>query len=233
MGISTKCPETFAAALALAWDGESMSTLPWYRRILVDDYCTLCAAFEPYPVCRCCWQRFSKIAAREPLAVDPFAYDAPLDGLIAAWKYRADVTALPILRLAMQDIVEQVTEDVTAICPVPLHPLKRYQRGFNQSQFLARFAQQVRSVPVRCAWLRKVRRTRPQVGLVESQRQSNQRGAFDAQRAVRGERILLIDDVMTTGATLRSARAALHAAGAHEVLCVALSATRASDPSRS
>ncbi|MEL7022482.1 MAG: phosphoribosyltransferase family protein [Pseudomonadota bacterium] len=167
--------------------------------------------------------------ARPPLVVDPFRYEAPIDWLIASLKYNANVTSLPILELAVGNLVDQIDACVSDVCPMPLHPWKRYQRGFNQCDFLARFAAARVGARVRRTWLSKIRRTPPQVGLAQSQRLKNQRGAFVAARDVRGRQILLIDDVMTTGATMMAARAALHAAGASRVLCVALSATAEAD----
>lgn len=108
--------------------------------------------------------------------------------------------------------------DFDLIVPVPLHPKRMRARGYNQSELLAQAL--ARRTAIRCSVeLVRTRPTLPQVGLSDSQRAANVRGAFTCGTpdAVRDKRILLIDDVMTTGATVSSAAAALIAAGALRV----------------
>jgi len=98
-----------------------------------------------------------------------------------------------------------------AAVPVPIHWSRRASRGFNQSEMLAE-----RLSPLGGALMR-VRPTPPQVGLSREQRQKNLIGAFAATPAVRGLRVLLIDDVLTSGSTARECAKALLAQGATEV----------------
>lgn len=119
-----------------------------------------------------------------------------------------------------------------ALVPVPLHPMRLRQRGYNQSTLLARFARArlpSPRPPLRPRWLQRPRDTTPQHRLPAADRQHNLRGAFVAPHPDRvlGRRILLIDDVTTTGATLNAARSALTAAGAAEVGALALLRTLA------
>src|SRR5580692_5452973 len=91
------------------------------------------------------------------------------------------------------------------IVPMPLHWRKRWQRGFNQSELLAREIGRRINTPVENA-LRRVRNTAAQAGLTSAKRRLNVSGAFQARKhaavdAINGRRVLLIDDVMTTGAT--------------------------------
>lgn len=102
----------------------------------------------------------------------------------------------------------------TVILPIPLHPRRRRQRGYNQSELLARPLAQALGIPVDTTSLRRTRHTIPQVGLGPDERHENVRGAFAAGGAVAGQHVLLIDDVLTTGATMSAAAAALLAAGA-------------------
>ena len=117
------------------------------------------------------------------------------------------------------------------IIPVPLHPSRRRERGFNQSELLA--AGLVRALAtqrggaapqVAKACLRRKRATPPQTGLSVSARRENLRGAFEVVNPhdVRGREIVLIDDVMTTGATLSACARALKRAGAARVMALAL-----------
>ncbi len=106
-------------------------------------------------------------------------------------------------------------EEVDCIVPVPLHPKRRRERGYNQSELLARFIARQIAVPCTLALIR-TRATLPQVGLTDSERKENVRKAFRCSqpRLISRKRVLLIDDVMTTGATVTSAAQALLDGGA-------------------
>jgi ComF family protein len=107
-----------------------------------------------------------------------------------------------------------------AILPVPLHPKRQAERGYNQSALLARRLGRVVALPVREDVLRRVRSTPPQVGLDRAKRRENVAGAFACppdHPALVGKTLLLVDDVCTVGATLAACAEALRAAGAREV----------------
>jgi ComF family protein len=89
------------------------------------------------------------------------------------------------------------------IVPVPLHPLKRRERAFNQAERLARRLRQATGIPVRGDWLSRHRHTETQTHLSRDKRQENMRGAFAVREGVAlpGKRVVLVDDVLTTGAT--------------------------------
>jgi ComF family protein len=106
-------------------------------------------------------------------------------------------------------------EAFDAAVPVPLYWRRRLQRGFNQAELLARGLSRRTGIPVVRA-LSRLRPTPAQAGLSNSARRQNVSQAFRA-RGVQGKRILLIDDVMTTGATAASCAAALKQAGARRV----------------
>lgn len=99
--------------------------------------------------------------------------------------------------------------------PVPIHWSRRCQRGFNQSELLAR------ALPNVSSSLLRFKRTRPQVGLTAEQRLENLKGAFKARENIEGKSVLLIDDVITSGGTVLECARALRAAGAIEVNAIA------------
>lgn len=112
------------------------------------------------------------------------------------------------------------------IVPVPLHPRRLLWRGYNQSLELARLLSRRTGLPIDRRALRRVRPTTPQIRVPGHRRRENIRGAFAADpERVGGRRVLLVDDVLTTGATLEECCLALRAAGADRVEVLALSKT--------
>ena len=112
-----------------------------------------------------------------------------------------------------------VLADADAIVPVPLHPLRLWKRRFNQAAALAQAVAAESGKPFEPRWLLRVKSTRSQVGLTREQRAANMQGAFRAAPGapLRGLRIVLVDDVLTSGATANAAARALLRAGAADV----------------
>jgi ComF family protein len=153
------------------------------------------------------------------------SYEGTLRKLIHLFKYDG---VRPLARPFGQSLAlalprEQIFD---AVVPMPLHWWKRWQRGFNQADLLAREISRRWDVPVRRIVTRK-RATTPQAGLTNSQRRLNVSGAFRVKRGVRlkGMRLLLVDDVLTTGATASACARALKRAGAAHVSLLALART--------
>jgi ComF family protein len=113
-----------------------------------------------------------------------------------------------------------------AILPVPLHPTRQAQRGYNQSALVGRRLAEIWHIPFSDALLIRERDTPSQVGLNNRERQQNVRGAFRASKALNHRRVLLIDDVCTTGATLGACAEACLAAGARGVWAVIIAHAR-------
>ena len=142
------------------------------------------------------------------------AYEGVLRKLIHLYKYgRIRTLARPLADLLARAM--PLDERFDVIVPVPLHWMRRWKRGFNQSELLARALARRTGIPVLKA-MSRVHSTRTQAGLSNHARRLNVTRVFRA-RAVEGKRILLIDDVMTTGATAAACALALKGAGAKRV----------------
>jgi len=152
-------------------------------------------------------------------------YEGSLRRLIHLLKYdKMRPLARPLAACMAKRLGELGPVDV--IVPVPLFVLRKWRRGFNQADVLARALSQESGIPWSRRILRRVRATPPQVGLSHRQRRLNLAGAFAVRgEAVRGRNVLLVDDVMTTGATLDACARVLKAAGAARV--TGLTAARA------
>jgi len=145
------------------------------------------------------------------------AYAAELRELIHLLKYRSvRPLAAPLGQYLLRCLPRDEVFDV--IVPVPLHWTRRWRRGFNQAELLARAVSRSTGIPVREA-LRRVHSTAPQAGLSNSARRRNVVRAFrcTAENRVRGKNVLLVDDVMTTGSTATACARALKRAGAKRV----------------
>lgn len=147
------------------------------------------------------------------------SYEGTLRELIHLFKYsRIHTLAQPLSALLATGL--PLEERFDAVVPVPLHWRRQWHRGFNQSELLARGIAQRRGIPVVRA-LRRARPTQTQAGLSNTERRRNVTAAFSGTRAVRklkGQRVLLIDDVMTTGATAAACARALKQAGVAKVV---------------
>ncbi len=159
------------------------------------------------------------------------AYEGTLRELIHLFKYAGmRPLARPLTDLMMASFPRHAQFD--GIVAMPLHWFRRWRRGFNQSELLAHEIAQRTGLPVVRA-VQRTRRTDSQAGLSSARRRLNVAGAFRARRKlVEGRRLLLIDDVMTTGATAGACASALKRAGARrvELLTLARADRRSAHP---
>lgn len=153
----------------------------------------------------------------------PYAYCSPLQDAIALFKYQGKVALADALAtLLIQTLPPELEGDV--LMPIPLHPNRLRQREFNQSLLLADRVATVMKCPVSYRNLIRLIDTEPQTTLPRSARLHNLRRAFalHAPQEVAGKRILLIDDVFTTGTTSNECAKILCKAGAERVTVLAL-----------
>ncbi len=142
-------------------------------------------------------------------------YEGRLREIVHAFKYDGRRSlAAPLARL-MRDHGTEALDGADAVVAVPLHPWRRRERGFNQAQDLAICL----GLPLVCA-LRRSRRTQPQADLPAVERAANVSGAFlarSASRRLRHATVVLVDDVMTTGATIEACARVLQQVGTREI----------------
>lgn len=149
-----------------------------------------------------------------------FAYDEASKNLILNFKFRDKTENARFLAQTMYVAGEDIFKaGIDVIVPVPLHFLRLLGRRYNQSALLARQLSKLSGCPADCTSVVKHRRTRPQVELSGLARVRNVKGAFSVNRPalIAGKRILLVDDVLTTGSTLKECALALKRAGAKSV----------------
>ncbi len=159
-----------------------------------------------------------------------FAYEEPVRGAILRMKFEAERNlAVPMgqqLALRCEDC--GISEAADVLVPVPVSTATRRARGYNQSALVAWELARRTALPCRPGALEKVRETAPQRELSRAGRLTNVAGAYRAQPAeLEGRRVLLVDDIFTTGSTLNECAKTLLAAGAAECRALCIAAARA------
>ena len=200
-----------AAAAARPLCSACLDDLPWHSQ----PQCPQCAT--PTPAGRVCGA-----CLKHPPAFDrthaALAYAFPLDRMIPRLKYNGQLAIAPALGECMAHAVEH-TPRPDRLIAMPLHAKRIRERGFNHATEIAREVAKRLGLPLDTASCQRIRDTPPQMGLKHDARRRNVRGAFACSDDVQGQRIVLIDDVMTTGTSLDELAATLKRAGAAEVAC--------------
>jgi ComF family protein len=192
--------------------GACLAALPWNRRACPCCAIPLPSAGEPQPCGEC-------LRAPPPLHAThaAFVYAAPLDRLLPRFKFHRDFAAGRLLAQLAAHAFAGI-ERPQALLPVPLHRARLRTRGYDQALELARPLARALRLPLLPDALRRVRATAPQSELDAPHRARNLHGAFAVAPGARlPAHVALVDDVMTTGATLHAAARALRRAGVARV----------------
>jgi len=176
----------------------------------------------PYPAGAC-----PDCAARPPAfarAASAARYDGAVRELLLAWKLRRDPGAALVLGRLLADAASRLAGRFDAIVPVPSHPTREREKGFAPLRELANVLAEGLGSPLRARWLVRVRASPPQGAATTLSRRANVAGAFAygrrswiSPRDPKHAKILLVDDVFTSGSTARECARALRRAGAREV----------------
>jgi ComF family protein len=207
---------------------------------LVCEGCRLALFTHELAVCPKCGRPCTRTAETCGQCQTPFSlsrvralglYVPPFDKLVQAFKYSGKTKVGELLGRALAALVEQdeVLAAADAVCPVPLHPARLRERGFNQSLLLAAAISMSTRIPL-AECLTRTRYTPTQTAKAKPEKRwKNVEGAFQIRPAagVAGKTVLLVDDVMTTGATLDQAAKALLEGGAASVLGAVVAAAHA------
>jgi len=174
--------------------------------------CPRCAAPSMREVCGEC--------LKHPPAFDhtraALDYAFPTDKLIQALKYGGQLALAKLFGELLAKVVADQTHP-NAILPMPLHPIRLKTRGFNQALEIAKVISKQLAIPLAPGIVERVVNTTPQASLPLDARHKNIKGAFACGRDLHGQRIAVVDDVMTSGATLNELAKILKHAGAAQV----------------
>lgn len=181
-------------------------------RLRPNDICRTCALPSRTSTCEVCFAEPPELNR----AIAIFTYEPAVREAITAFKYR-DIRALaPVLGTLMADALpKSVAESSDLIVPVPVSRDRLRSRGYNQSELLARQITKIKQLKLATGLLARTDKGQPQARAQNiDERRRNVQGAFEVIGSVNEKRILLIDDVMTTGSTLNACAAVLKDAGA-------------------
>ncbi|MHC1773341.1 MAG: ComF family protein [Flexilinea sp.] len=188
-----------------------------------DSFCNICG--KPVNIlngCSFCQNyKFHFTSARAA-----FVYEGAIRTAIKKLKYAQDLGLSELFSNFLFSIYLKEKWDVNLVTAVPLYKNRFSSRGFNQSEWIARPLSKAIGIPFSSGALQKTIHTNPQVGLNQNERRINLQKAFQAEPAiVVKKKILLIDDVMTTGSTFDECANTLLKAGASEVYCLSVAST--------
>ncbi len=183
-------------------------------KILNGIVCDVCGLPQDKPgVCNACLVSRPRFRSLRAWAI----FENPVQSDLHKLKYRRDLSMGDALAAAMMPFVENLKWKLDLVVPVPLGKQRMNERGYNQVAMIAKPLAMGLGLQYTSKALARRKETRSQVGLSREERHKNVHRAFHAESGVKGKKILIMDDVSTTGSTLSSGADALYAAGADDV----------------
>ncbi len=154
-------------------------------------------------------------------AIAPLAYAFPVDAAIKRLKFQRRLSYAKAFTLLLQEATDRLADDIDALLPMPLHWRRQLLRGFNQAAEITQGIRKSTALPVVTNVIRR-RHTPYQSGLTAAQRRRNLRRAFRVRGSLSRRHVLIVDDVITTGATCRQLADVLLEAGVPAVSVLAI-----------
>jgi len=193
-----------------------LDDLPWHET----PHCPQCALPSNGEICGNCLHTSPFFDRTHAL----LRYEFPISALIQGLKYRQSLhLATTFSHLLFNHLQHQPTVDL--IIPMPMHPQRLKERGFNQALEIARILANNLQIPLDYQSCVRTKYTPPQASLPLKDRVKNMRGVFDCSKNLSGLKIAVVDDVMTSGASLNALAQTLKKAGAAEVQCLVVART--------
>lgn len=189
--------------------------LPWHT-----DYCPQCALPSTHKqLCGDCLTSPPDFDDTQAL----FRYAFPINAMLQQYKYGQAMYLAETLATLIVEKLNLATR--ASLLPMPLHPKRLQHRGFNQSLEIARLISQKTGLPIDHQSCQRIKLSPPQASLSLKERVMNMHNAFSCGQNLAGQHMILLDDVMTTGATLNSLAKTLKQAGAAKVSCIVVART--------
>jgi len=189
---------------------------PCYNHLpqLPINHCPIC--LWPVPTAEVCGACLKKPPAFTS-TIAALRYTFPVDALIHSLKYQANLAVAPIFADLLITRLKTLERMPDIILPMPLHPIRLRERGFNQAMEISRYISKQMGITLLPDSCSRIKHTPPQTGLPWKDRQKNIRKAFSCKIVLTGKHVALVDDVMTTGATLNELAKILRKQGAAEI----------------
>lgn len=197
-----------------------MRELPWHTQ----SQCSQCGLISDGRTCGSCLAAPPSFDNTTAL----FTYNFPLDRLLQQYKYRESLQLANMFATMLHEKLRITkSEKIDLIIPMPMHAKRLQERGFNQALEIAKTVAKLTNVKIDYTACQRIKLTPPQASLPLKERSKNIRGVFECQKDLTGLNIAVIDDVMTTGASLDELAKTLKKAGATHVECWVIARTLA------
>jgi ComF family protein len=194
-----------------------LSDLPWH----ISPQCPQCGLVSDGRTCGNCLAAPPSFDASTSL----FTYDFPLDRLLQQYKYKENLQLANTFATMLHARLIEDPRKIDLIIPMPMHAKRLKERGFNQALEIAKIVSASTNIPLDYNACQRVKLTPPQASLPLKERSKNIRGVFECPKDLTGLNIAMIDDVMTTGASLDELAKTLKRAGAAHVECWVIART--------
>ncbi len=183
-------------------------------------------------ICQHCFDAIDKTAPSMPYPgtkniayiMSPFEYTKNIRQTILDFKFKSCYAYAPLFACLMEDYLNSynIWDTFNYIIPVPLHKQRLKERGYNQSELIAKYISEALSIPMLTNTLKRIRYTQRQSSMQKMDRVLNVKNAFSCEESLSGKKILLFDDICTTGNTLQACASALNKAGAEHICALTL-----------